>query len=234
LRERSGLEEEGSDAGSNRRGARMAAKGRDGKEARRQMRRFELEMKGKKSRLPVLFLSLLSIFPGLAGGCAHPISWDLMNSARKDLTYPVVIQNPKKYMGSLVIWGGIISDLRNNQGGAKITVLETPLDRREVPQTRVSRGVFIARGDEYLDPRVYQKGKKVTLAGELAGEETKSLDDMEYVYPVIHILELHLWKGGPFKSLEKFERQEYQRRRNLDIPPLWINAEPEEREDPFW
>jgi outer membrane lipoprotein len=192
-----------------------------------------LEMKGEKSRVPVLFLILLSIFPGLAGSCAHPISRDLTNFARKDLTYPVVIQNPKKYAGSLVVWGGIISDLRNNKEGAKITVLETPLDRREVPQTRVCRGVFIAWDDENLDPRVYQKGKKVTLAGELIGEETKPLDDMEYVYPVIHILELHLWKGGPLKSLEKFEGQEYKRRRSLDLPPVWINAEPEEREDPW-
>jgi hypothetical protein len=44
---------------------------------------------------------------------------------------------------------------------------------------------------------------------------------MKYVYPVIQVLELHLWKERSFQSFEKFERQEYERWRGLDIPPLW-------------
>ncbi len=193
-----------------------------------------MEMKDKKSRLPILFLSLLTLFPGLVGGCAYPISRDLMKTARKDLTYPIVIQNPKEYVGSMVIWGGIISDLRNEKEGAQITVLETPLDPGGVPQSQVTRGMFIARMDESLDPRVYQKGKKVTLAGEIIGQETKPLDDMKYVYPVVHVLELHLWKERSFQSLEKFERQEYERWRNFDIPQPWPYAEPEESDHQIW
>lgn len=188
-------------------------------------------MKSKNSQYSTLVLSLLNLFFLLAGGCSHPISQDLMKSADKNLTYPIVIQNLKGYVGSMIIWGGIISDLHNSKEGAQITVLETPLDCWGFPQPRITRGMLLARMDKNLDPKVYQKGRGITLAGYIIGQETKPLDDMEYVYPVIHVLELHLWKEGIFKSFEKFENQEYERYRDADIPHVWPFADPGESND---
>jgi outer membrane lipoprotein len=138
-------------------------------------------MKGQNSRLPIHFLILFTIFPAWVGGCAYPITRDLTKVVPKDLTYPTVIQNLKEYLGSTVIWGGTISDLRNGKEGAEITVLEAPLDRRGVPHVRITRGIFIARTEENLDPQVYQRGWKVTLAGDIVGQETKLLDDQEFI-----------------------------------------------------
>jgi outer membrane lipoprotein len=191
-------------------------------------------MKLRNFQLPVLFLSLLTIFLAWAGGCAYPISRDLTKVVPKDLTYPRVIQNLKEYLGSTVIWGGIISDLRNGKEGAEITVLEAPLDRRGVPDPRITRGTFIARTEEYLDPKVYERGKKITLAGDIIGQETKALDDQKFMYPVVLILELRLWKEGSFESLEKSETQEYKRWRKLGVPPLLPYAGPEEKENQTW
>ncbi len=161
-----------------------------------------------------LLLSLLS-------ACSYPISQQYREQARPDLTFSMVLKNPAAYIGSIVIWGGIISDLHNGKDGAQITVLETPLDRRGFPQFRTTRGMFIARMDKNIDPRVYQKGKGITLAGNIIGQDTKPLGDMKYVYPVIDVLELHLWKEGELKSLKNFEAQEYERYRDADIPHLW-------------
>ncbi len=179
------------------------------------------KMKGRSSQFWNLLLSFLNLFFLLVDGCSYPISRDLMKLAEKNLTYPIATQNLKEYVGSTILWGGIISDLHNGKDGAQITVLETPLDRRGLPQFRTTRGMFIARMDENLDPKVYQKGKGIALAGNIIGQETKPLGDMKYAYPVIHVLELHLWQEGELKSLENFEAQEYEWYRDADIPHLW-------------
>ncbi len=188
-------------------------------------------MKSRSSLLWTIALSFLTLFFLLVDGCSYPISRDLMKLAEKNLTYPMVTQNLKEYVGSTIIWGGIISDLHNGKDGAQVTILETALDRRGHPQVRTTRGMFIARMDENLDPMVYQKGKGITLAGNIIGQETKPLDDIKYVYPVIHVLELHLWKENPFKSLDEFENQEYEWYRNADIPHLWPFEDDPEQSD---
>jgi outer membrane lipoprotein len=142
---------------------------------------------------------------GFLGGCAYPLSQKVQNFARKDLTYPVVVQSPKKYDGTTVIWGGMISDVRNGKDGGRVAILEAPLDRRGNPQLQTIRGMFIAKSDRYLDPKVYQKGKKVTLAGDVLGEETKTIGAVPYIYPVILILELHLWDEPLAKLPENFK-----------------------------
>jgi len=152
---------------------------------------------------------------GFLWGCAYPISQRVQNFARKDLTYPVVIENPKEYSGTTVIWGGIISGIRNGNEGGQIAILEAPLDGKGNPQIQTIRGMFIATTDRYLDPKVYQRGKKVTLAGDISGQETKTIDAIQYVYPVILILELHLWDEPRIKFSES-----YKERLDLGIPFL--------------
>jgi outer membrane lipoprotein len=94
--------------------------------------------------------------------------------------------------------------------GSEITVLDTPLDYQERPESaRYSRGRFIAKSSRFLDAAIYKKGKRITLAGEIVGKEARPLGRAEYVYPVVLVKQLHLWKrthygryypywGGPF------------------------------------
>jgi hypothetical protein len=107
----------------------------------------------------------------------------------------MVLQNPTAYVGKIVLWGGEIIETVNVQGGSEITVLETPLDYQERPESaRYSRGRFIAKSSEFLDPAIYKKGQKITLAGEIVGNEIKPLGKTEYAYPVVMVKQLHLWK----------------------------------------
>ncbi len=67
--------------------------------------------------------------------------------------------------GTLVIWGGEI--IRTVTAGEKsdIIVLETPLDHWEKPLSDVhSQGRFIVQDNRFLDPAVYAKGRKITVA----------------------------------------------------------------------
>ncbi len=141
-------------------------------------------------RLPALpLLVLLSLT-----GCAYVISSEVRETARKDLTFPMVFQDPEAYKGETVIWGGVIIDTQNRQDGTTLTILETPLDSVGMPQDGVySRGRFLVVTASFLDNEVYRKGRRLTVAGQVLGKEVRPVGQVQYAYPVISARELHLW-----------------------------------------
>ncbi len=136
---------------------------------------------------------LLSLF--VASGCAHVISPEVRQAMKRDLSFPLVLQDPDSFQGEMVIWGGVIIETQNLTNGTSLTLLEAPLDSQGFPEdAEHSRGRFMARTSAYLDPEVYQKGRKVTVAGEVVGKEVRALGETQYRYPVLSVRELHLWK----------------------------------------
>jgi len=133
-----------------------------------------------------------------AGACAHPISALVRAEADPTLTLSKVVKNPKTYLGSIVIWGGIVSTVSREPEGTRLLVIQAPLDSRGYPQTRVAEGEFIARTPESLDPQVYRRGLAITLAGEIESVEEKDLGFMEYPRPVLRIVQVHPWEGKHF------------------------------------
>lgn len=142
-------------------------------------------------RLPRFLLCGFFLF--VASGCAYPISKDLRHQANKDLTFSQVIQNPEAYTGKIVIWGGLIIETSNPPDGGEILILQTPLDSGEYPNTKSTYGQFIAKTSTFVDPVIYKKGRKVTLAGKIIGKRVKTLEVMKYTSPVVGIKELFLW-----------------------------------------
>jgi len=56
-----------------------------------------------------------------------------------------------------------------------------------------SEGRFLVLADQYLDPHLYQGGKKITVAGELIGETIQSVGEMDYRYPLLSSKQIYLW-----------------------------------------
>ena len=141
------------------------------------------------------WIFLLSTFI-LLSGCAHVISRDLGNQVDTTLTFQQVLQNPNAYKGKMVVWGGeIIEAVNQKDGTTLIEVLQRPLGWREEPrQTIASEGRFLALVDRYLDPYVFRKGRKVTIAGEILGEEIKPIGKMDYRYPFLLSRQIYLWE----------------------------------------
>ncbi|MGE5188439.1 MAG: Slp family lipoprotein [Gemmatimonadota bacterium] len=135
----------------------------------------------------------LALLVGLSG-CAHVISGNIRADIRKDLTFQTVLADPPAFVGATVAWGGVIVETRNRRGGTDLVILETPLEYGDVPADPDSyEGRFIARTSRFLDPAIYAKGRKITVAGKIAGEETRPLGETEYTYPVLEIRESYLW-----------------------------------------
>ncbi len=151
-------------------------------------------------------LLVAMVLLGLLFGCAsYPISSGLREVARSDISFPMVLSDPSVYAGAIVIWGGLIIETTKVPDGSEIVVLETPLKDAEVPrQASYSQGRFIAKSSQFLDPAIYKVGKKVTIAGEIVGSETRPLDKSEYSYPVIKAKEIYLWQPERIYAYEPY------------------------------
>lgn len=141
-----------------------------------------------------LFFFLIISLPG----CAHVISRDLRSRVDPSLTFKQVFQNPNAYKDKTVLWGGeIIETLNQKDGTTLIEVFQRPLGWRDEPkETFASEGRFLILAEKYLDPYLFRRGKKVTVAGEILGAKTKPLGEIDYRYPLLLGKQVYLWEDS--------------------------------------
>lgn len=130
-------------------------------------------------------------------GCAHVVSEGLRSQVDTSVTPSLLFANPEAYRGKVVILGGDIVKTGNRREGTTIEVIQKPLDYRGRPVVSDrSAGRFLILYDGYLDPVIYQKGKMITVAGEVIGSSLLPLGQMDYSYPLIKSRELYLTEPG--------------------------------------
>lgn len=136
----------------------------------------------------------------LAVACTpYPIAKQYRKEAARDLTVPIVQAHPGSYDGRVVIWGGSIIDIVNDSSGSELAILETPLDQDGYPlPDSYTRGRFKAYVAGFMDPLIFKKGIRVTLAGKITGIEKEQLSQVLYAYPKLEILQLRYWQNGPY------------------------------------
>jgi len=138
----------------------------------------------------LLIFGLLFI---LFQGCL-PISKQLRAQADRTLSFQQVSQNPEAYKGKIVIWGGeIIETINQKDGTTLIVVLQRPVDWMEEPDLRRSEGRFILLVEGYVDPYVFRRGRRITIAGEIVGRKAMRLGELEYPYPLVRSKQIYLW-----------------------------------------
>ncbi len=137
----------------------------------------------------VVGLLLLILFPGCG-----PISKELRAQTDRMLNFQQVFQNPEAYKGKIVIWGGeIIETINQKDGTTLIVVLQRPLDWTQEPKIQRSEGRFIILVDGYVDPYVFRRGRRITVAGEILGRKVMHLGELEYPYPLLRSKQIYLW-----------------------------------------
>jgi outer membrane lipoprotein len=144
-------------------------------------------------------IHLLLFFFLLISGCAPVISPELRAKVDTSVSFEEVLQNPDKYKGKIVLWGGEILQVLPQDETTYIEILEKPLGWREKPEASFApRGKFLIRTRELLDFSRFKIKEKVTVAGEIEGSiqgEKIQSGDKSYRYPVISSKEIHLWKS---------------------------------------
>ncbi len=155
-------------------------------------------MKRKKRlflAVPLLLLSIIS--------CTHVISREARDMAVKDIPFRWIAENPERYRGAFVIWGGEIINAQNLGDGALIEVLQRPLGRWEEPdETKNPGGRFLVSYDAgLLDPAIFLKGVKITVAGIVEGQRVLQMGgvvqmgEVSYAYPFLLAREVYLWEN---------------------------------------
>jgi outer membrane lipoprotein len=137
------------------------------------------------------------------GACAYPISSEYRRLADPNLKFADVFKDPKSYQGKVVIWGGIVLGTTNRSGSSEMSVLQTPLDFSGFPgDPQYSQGRFLVRSKDFLDPALYGRGRKVTVAGEITGAQSRPVGEGSITYPVVSAGEVHLRSRPPLRHYD--------------------------------
>jgi outer membrane lipoprotein len=151
--------------------------------------------------LPLFFLVLVS---AAAPGCAPVISDQIRTQVDPAIGFEELLGNTAAYTGQVFVLGGHVLETANEREGSRLTILESPLDASGEPgKADHSRGRFMVRTSEFLDPEVYRRDRMVTVGGRLTGTTVQQMGESTYTYPVIEASEIHLWaeeepRPGPF------------------------------------
>jgi len=128
-------------------------------------------------------------------GCAHVISEDILQEANRQISFAQLRKEPRAYQGKTVLLGGVIVDTTNKKEGTLLEVYQTDTNSRGKPiNLDVSGGRFLALYEGLLEKEIYRKGRRVTIAGTVQGEQVLKLGQMDYRYPYIIIKDIHLWE----------------------------------------
>lgn len=128
-------------------------------------------------------------------GCAPVISKDTLRRMDSGLRFEEVIKDPGSYTGRTIVVGGTILSMENLKSRTVVEVIEQDMDSRLKPvKPESSAGRFLVEFDGFKDPALYNRGKRITVAGTITGVEKRMLDKTEYAYPVIKPAEHHLWE----------------------------------------
>jgi outer membrane lipoprotein len=136
-------------------------------------------------RIPLL----ITLMVVLASSCSV-ISRHVRTESEPAVPFKTLVREADRYVGKTVILGGYILETKNLADETIIEVLQAPLTFRDEPNSKdLSEGRLIISHKEFLDPEVYSKDRKLTVAGTLSGcwvekVRTCKLESREiYVWP---------------------------------------------------
>lgn len=147
-----------------------------------------------RSRLPAAALPALL----LVSGCTtSPSTADITQAEQIDssVTFPQIAEAPDSYRGRIVMFGGEVIAAKRLKTGTRVEVLQLPLGGNYEPTTDrlATQGRFFAMETKPIDPAALPPRTRVTVVGEVTGSATLPLDEIDYLYPILTIRQLHVW-----------------------------------------
>jgi len=141
-------------------------------------------------------LLLFMLMTALVGSSCSPIiPKAVLEQVNRNITFEALKAKPTAYKGQMVLLAGVIVKTTNTPTGAILEIYQTEMDWEDRPiHTDVSKGRFLAQYGDFLDPEIFSKQRKVTVAGKILGVKSIPLGEMEYPYPVIGVEAIYLWE----------------------------------------
>lgn len=93
-----------------------------------------------------------------------------------------------------VRWGGVILETRPENNHTCFEVLSKKLQTSMRPEdSDQAGGRFIACKPGFYDPEVFEKGREITLTGQIIHLDIRKVGDYDYHFPVVDIEFMILW-----------------------------------------
>lgn len=129
----------------------------------------------------------------LLSACANLPS-AIKNPPAHDISYSQAVQNLAAYKNAPVRWGGIITEVENEQDFTQVQVLYYPLDSEGEPdRDKSNEGRFVFKTAQFLDPAIYTKNSEITVAGALVGDIERMVGKKVMRVPLISATTVYLW-----------------------------------------
>ena len=144
----------------------------------------------------ILFVISISLAIGIITCSVIPKK--IRSESESSVPFDILVKNIDTYIGKTVILGGFILQVENLSNETNITVLQTPLTVGDEPKSKDhSKGRFIISHKGFLDPEVYSKDRKITVAGFVKGLVMEKAEKISYLYLKIISRHIYLWPEYP-------------------------------------
>ena len=117
--------------------------------------------------------------------------------------FKTLVSEADRYIGETVILGGYILETKNSADESTLTVLQSPLGFGQEPKSKDhTQGRFIVLHKGFLEPEVYSKDRKITVAGTVLGTVAEKIDGFLHPHVKIRSIEIYLWskEAYPYHS----------------------------------
>ena len=122
------------------------------------------------------------------------ISAQVRNESVTPAHFKTLVSKADHYIGDTVILGGYILETKNSADQSTLAVLQSPLGFGQEPKSKDhTQGRFIVLHKGFLEPEVYAKDRKITVAGTVIGQVAEKVDGFLHPYVKIQSIELFLW-----------------------------------------
>ncbi|RUO64973.1 outer membrane lipoprotein [Pseudidiomarina planktonica] len=127
------------------------------------------------------------------------------------VSFERALTQPTEAVGETARWGGVIASVSNTDNGTIIEVVNFDLKNWGRPLVSdESNGRFRAVLESFVDPLVYQKGRSITVVGEVIEPVEGTIDEYKYLFPTVAVTSKKLWT--------KERKADVQ----IDYSPLWF------------
>jgi len=105
-----------------------------------------------------------------------------------------LIAEAGRHIGETVILGGYVLEVVNEKKVTRLTCLASPLGTGQEPKSKdLSQGRLLLVYNGFLDPEVYSKDRKITVAGTLLGSSATEAQTHPFPYLRLQVETIHLW-----------------------------------------
>jgi outer membrane lipoprotein len=127
------------------------------------------------------------------GGCAV-MPPEVTDDAISGVPFRTLVKDAAGYRGQAVILGGYIVEVANEADRSRIIAVQTELGGNQRPKSRdLSRGRLVISYRGFIDPEVYRKDRKITVAGKIVGSSQTERGKFAFPYLHIEMTHIHLW-----------------------------------------